>query len=117
MKLFLIGLLAAGFALFAQTPAADANRANTFSPPMLGFISGPARNEVTPILGIPGAAWLGDPVPLPDTVSLVHIAPGHAYALVEQSAADPMSVVLLHLPGVSGDTLPLTRVPGALGQA
>ncbi|MGA8026352.1 MAG: hypothetical protein WB992_04350 [Bryobacteraceae bacterium] len=116
MRHFTIALLAAALAARAQSPQTDANRSNRFSAPTLGFIAGPTTNQITPILGIPGAARLGDPLLLPNTVTSVHIAPGHAYALIEQGAGGPICVAILRGAALGESIIPLP-IAGAIHQA
>jgi hypothetical protein len=73
----------------------------------------PAALELRPILGIPGAARLGDPLPMPDGVRSLLLAPGQHYALAETSDGSAMAV--LPLDGATPG--PLASVPGALAQA
>jgi hypothetical protein len=92
MKLFAFALAASGCLLMAQ-----ANGGNTaqFSGPTLGFVPGAMPSQLQPILGIPGASRLGDPISLPATVSQVYLAPGHLFALAAQGPAEPTALVLL----------------------
>ena len=55
--------------------------------PTLGFVPGPAASQLQRIVGIPGAARMGDPIALPSGVTQVFLAPGGAYVLAAQGAA------------------------------
>jgi hypothetical protein len=76
---------------------AQANGGNStqFSGPTLGFVPGATASQLQPILGIPGASRLGDPIALPNSVTHVYLAPGHAFALAAQGPADATAVVKL----------------------
>jgi hypothetical protein len=116
MKFLTFAFLGAAVALLAQAPNANSGSTNGVSVPTLGFIAGQAPARLQPILGIPGSARLGTPLLLPTTVTQIHIAPGHAYALVEQAPGNPLALVLLQ--GITTQTrnLPLRPIVGALGQ-
>lgn len=75
ISLLLPALLAPAFA--QQAPLAL---------PILGFL--PAGASLRPLTGIPGSVRRGDPVPLPDSLDAVLLAPGHEYALAIPSAGD-----------------------------
>ncbi|MBV9760185.1 MAG: hypothetical protein JO340_06455 [Acidobacteriaceae bacterium] len=95
------------WSLCAQTPAAS-------SGPTLGFIPGAAPWLVQPILGIPGAARLGAPIALPNTVSQLYLAPGQSYAVALQGADDPASFVPLRVNGILQIAPSLVPLTGAL---
>jgi hypothetical protein len=105
MRRFAIALIAS-IAAFGQAPA------NTG--PMLGFVPGPQPWQLQPILGIPGAARLGDPVSLPQSVTQLYVAPGQAYALAAQGPANPVASAVLQVAGALQTNPPLTALPGAL---
>lgn len=116
MKLFASAFAMTAVALFAQVPNTSNSQAQSgFSVPSLGFVAGPGPQQLRPILGIPGAARLGRPIPLPQTVSRIYIAPGHGYALVQQGPNDPISVVSLR--DVGSVNLTLMPIAGAAAQA
>lgn len=92
MKRFAIAFAIAG-SLCAQTPAAN-------SGPTLGFVPGPAPWQLQPILGIPGAARLGAPISLSNTITQLYLAPGQSYALVTEGPNDPAALVVLRANGV-----------------
>jgi hypothetical protein len=89
MKLFALAFVASGCLLMAQ------GAGQGLSGPTLGFAPGATPAQLQPILGIPGAARLGDPISLPNTVTQVYVAPGHRYALASQGAAGATAVVVL----------------------
>jgi hypothetical protein len=117
MKVFAFAFVGVAVTLFAQAQNANSGTASGFSVPTLGFVSGQAPPQLQPILGIPGSARLGSPLSLPSTVTRIHIAPGHAYALVEQGPGSPLSMVLLQAIAAQTQNLPLTPIAGAIGQA
>src|SRR5882724_9970478 len=82
MKLFLIGFLGAASALTAQVPGAS----NKVAPAILGFTLGAGPAEVHPILGVFGAARIGDPLAVPETVTRLYLSSRQHYALAENSA-------------------------------
>lgn len=90
MKLFAFALAASGCLVMAQGPGDHG-----LSGPTLGFAPGATPTQLQPILGIPGAARLGDPISLPNTVTQVYVAPGHTYALAAQGPAASTAVVTL----------------------
>jgi hypothetical protein len=116
MKFLAIAFLGAVITLFAQAPNASSGSTTGVSVPTLGFIAGQAPARLQPILGIPGSARLGSPLLLPTSVTQIHIAPGHAYALVEQAPGNPFALVLLQ--GITTQTrnLPLHPIVGVIGQ-
>jgi hypothetical protein len=116
MKLLAFAFLGTAVMLLAQAPNTNSGSTTAVSVPTLGFIASQAPARLQPILGIPGAARLGNPLLLPATVTQIHIAPGHAYALVEQAPGNPLALVLLQ--GITTQTrnLPLRPIMGALSQ-
>ena len=115
MKLFAIAFVAVATTLCAQSQNANSGNAPGFSVPALGFVAGQAPAQLQPILGIPGSARLGSPILLPSSVTDVHIAPGHAYALVQQGPSNPVGMVLLQGVGAQTQKLPITPIAGAIG--
>jgi DNA-binding beta-propeller fold protein YncE len=87
MKLFLIGFLGAALALTAQVPGAS----NKVAPAILGFTQGAGPAEVHPILGVFGAARIGDPLAVPETVTRLYLSSRQHYALAENSGG-PLAV-------------------------
>src|SRR5581483_9660423 len=51
--------------------------------PDLGFVSWSSPAELRGILGVPGASVFSNPLPLPETVTAIHLAPSHSFALIE----------------------------------
>jgi hypothetical protein len=110
------------FALLFFAPAAllvgQASGTNgRFAGPTLGFVQGSAPSELQPILGIPGAARLGDPMLLPDSVTQTYLAPGHSYALAAQGSSAPLAVVLLRGSSGIAPNPTLVPIPGAMAHA
>jgi hypothetical protein len=116
MKFFAFAIIAVSTPLCAQAPNGNGGSTTGFAVPALGFVSGQAPAQLQPILGIPGSARLGSPLLLPSTVTGIHMAPGHAYALLQQGPSNPLSMVLLQ--GITAQTqnLHLTPIPGTIGQ-
>jgi hypothetical protein len=108
MKRVAILFAATAMLVFGQVSGAN------FSGPVLGFVPGPTARELLPIRGIPGAARLGDPVSLPNTVTQTYLAPGHAYALAAQGEADPIALIVLRGAGALEATPTLTPISGAM---
>ncbi len=120
MKLVLIVFLCGRLALAAQAPQAavriGAPNAGARSGPardavgaaVLGFLPGPGPLELSAILGVFGAARLGDPVVAPKTAMRLYVATGQQFALVEQNSDAPLSVWDL-----AADSA-LTTIAGAL---
>ena len=61
------------------------------SAPMVGWIAGQGtnRNQILPIVGVPGSATLREPLQLPNDVLHVHLAPAGSWALIEQRGHAP----------------------------
>jgi hypothetical protein len=116
MKLFLIGFLGAGLALVAQAPQAalridgrsTASRGtqprNAVGTAVLGFLEGPGPSELSAILGIFGAARIGPPVAVPDTVARLYLSARQRYALVEQKSGGPIAIWALNEAVLTSDT-------------
>ncbi|MFL6350483.1 MAG: hypothetical protein ACJ74Z_01340 [Bryobacteraceae bacterium] len=117
MKSLALAFLGAAVALLAQAPNANSGSTTGVSIPTLGFVAGQAPARLQPILGIPGSARLGSPVLLPMTVTRIHLAPGHAYALVEQARGNPLALVSLQAITAQTHNLPLAPMPGVIGEA
>ena len=81
--------------------------------PVAGYVAAVSPPEVRAIFGIPGAARLGDPLPLPGGIAKIRLAPGQLYALAEQASGEPMAVLPLNAtkPGS------LAAIVGAFAQA
>ncbi len=96
MKMHFLCLLWLGFAVLcaAERPAlihlnasrlADTRTSDSsriLRAPMLGYVSSDT-SELRPMLGVPGAAVVGEPVALPDGIRRTYIAPGQQFALLE----------------------------------
>lgn len=101
MKLFLIGFLGAGLVLVAQTPQVtvragrETKPGNAVGTAVLGFFPGPGPAELNTIFGIFGAARVGEPVAVPQTVSRLYISPRQLYALVEQKDGGAPAILAL----------------------
>ena len=80
--------------------------------PVLGYLLQDDPLELRAIAGIPGAAIRGEPLPLPDGVTRLRLAPGHGFALAERGESDPPAVLLL-----DGGAVLATPVSGALARA
>jgi hypothetical protein len=107
MKRFAIAFALAVSLASAQTPAAN-------SGPALGFVPGRTPWQLQPILGIPGAARLGDPIALSQSVTQIYLAPGQTYAAAAQGPTDPLALVTLLVAGVIQLNPVLAPLPGAL---
>jgi hypothetical protein len=71
-----------------------ASAADSMSAPVAGYIAGAPRPELRAILGVPGSFLLSDPLPLPEGVTRVRVAPGQGYALVDRKDGGPAAAVL-----------------------
>lgn len=81
---------------------------DAFTPPLIGYVAGNV-SEVRAIVGTPGAARVTRPLPLPEGVERIVLAPGKTFGIAFM--ADTESAVLLH----SLDTQPAASViPGAM---
>lgn len=99
---------------FALLAAAPALLGQGSSGPLLGFVPGATAAELQPIWGIPGAARLGDALPVPNTVTQLYLAPGHTYALGAQGTANPVALLLLRLAPGKEVSPTLNMLPGAI---
>ena len=120
MKLVLIVFLCGQLGLAAQAPQAAvrigapnagsrSGQANdAVGAAVLGFLRGPGPLELSAILGVFGAARLGDPLAAPKTAARLYVANGQQYALVEQNSDAPLSVWNL------AENSALTAITGAL---
>lgn len=102
MKLIAFALAASGCLLTGQVTGVS------HASPRLGFVPGATPGILQPILGLPGAARLGDPIALPNAVVQLQLAPGHAYAVAMQPSDG--ATVLLRMRG----RLPMAPITGAL---
>jgi DNA-binding beta-propeller fold protein YncE len=129
MKLFLIGFLGAGLGLVAQAPQAalkidgrstashGAQPRNAVGTAVLGFLEGPGPSELSAILGIFGAARIGPPVAVPETVTQLYLSARQRYALVEQKSGGPIAIWGLDETVLTGDAASnggLVAIAGAL---
>lgn len=73
IRVVLLGFLATGAAQSAEW----------LGGPVVGFLTGDAPIQIRAILGVPGAAVAGEPLPLPEGVSRIRVAPGQRYAILE----------------------------------
>jgi hypothetical protein len=90
IKLLLIGVVGAALGLIAQVPRIAAG--SQVGTAILGFIGGPGPLELRTILGVFGAARIGQPIALPGTVTRLHLSARQHYALVEQNADSPLAM-------------------------
>jgi len=109
MKRLAIALAITASLAFGQAPP-------TNSGPALGFVPASIASQLQPILGIPGASRLGDPIALANTVTNIYLAPGQTYALAAQGPSDPVALVILRVAGVMQTNLSLSALPGALAK-
>lgn len=75
----------------ARTTPADAPRQSSLTRPLLGCLTSPAPLELRCFQGVPGAAVISDPLPLPEGVTRIHLAPKAAYAFLER-AGQPLGI-------------------------
>jgi len=76
-------------------PSRAAQSAEWLGGPVIGFLTGEEPVQIRAILGVPGAAVAGEPLPLPEGVSRIRVAPGHRYAVLE--FADSALPVIVNL--------------------
>ncbi|MBI4875966.1 MAG: hypothetical protein HY822_15120 [Acidobacteria bacterium] len=81
---------------------------NGWQSPVLGYLVTQDPLELRPISGIPGAAVRGEPLPLPEGLTALRLAPGPRYALAERG--DPIPPAVLLLDGGTPAVLPLEGV-------
>ncbi len=88
---------------------ADSRPQSSVAGPRLGFAFDSSVAGFRPILGIPGASTLGDPLPLAAPFAAAYVSPQEEFA-IGIAAADNMPTVILLADG-SGDMIP---IPGVL---
>ncbi|HLK62358.1 MAG TPA: hypothetical protein VKU19_02900 [Bryobacteraceae bacterium] len=69
--------------------AGVASAATTIGGPVAGYVSESTVAQLRTILGVPGAYHLSDPLPMPDGVTKIRLAPGQDFALVESAGSAP----------------------------
>lgn len=117
MKRFALVFASTAATLLAQSSNANGRGpSSNFSVPVLGFVASQSPAQLRPILGIPGSARLGNPLLLPASVTRIHVAPGQAFALVEEGANHPLSIVSLHRLDLRPRTLAAAPISGAMNQ-
>jgi len=84
----------------------------SFSGPVAGYVADPSGPGLRVISGVPGSYLFSDPLPVPDGVTRVHLAPGKDFALIETGAASP---AILFLSGGAVDHV--TALSGAMPAA
>jgi hypothetical protein len=89
-----------------------ASAAGTLSGPVAGYVTDSSRTQLRTIFGVPGALSFGDPLPLPEGVSQIRLAPGQDFALVENAHSAP-GVMFLKAGAVDR----LTPIDGAMPSA
>jgi len=101
------------YRLVAALALCVAARGQDVGAPVTGYVTAVSPPAVRTILGIPGAARLGDALPLPSGIAKVRLAPGQFYALAEQTGGNPMAVVPVNATGPGA----LAPIVGAFAQA
>jgi hypothetical protein len=96
-----------GRALLRHT--GDAPASSLMRGPVLGLLESQDNLAVQEIVGVPGAALVGSPIPLPANTGTIYLAPGHRWALAVK--ADGSGIGLLSL---GGESPLLTDVPSAI---
>jgi hypothetical protein len=94
-------------------PVAGWCAGNELRTPLLGYLVQEDPLELRAISGIPGAAIRSEPLPLPEGLTRLRLAPGHGFALAERGDTDPGAVLMLDGRG----PLPLAPISGALARA
>ena len=74
--------------------AAAVLAAESLGGPVAGYVAGSPKPELRAIFGVPGALRFSDPLPLPDGITRIRLAPGQDYALVERANASAGALVL-----------------------
>jgi len=83
-RLSLLALFTAGVSLAA----------GPISRPVAGYATDSSRTQLRTIFGVPGAFGFSDPLPLPDGVAKIRLAPGQQYALVDRAGTSPAILFL-----------------------
>lgn len=92
----------------ASLVAAAAVKAASLEGPRLGVVFDPATKDLRPILGIPGAAILGEPLGVHLELEQVAVSPQQDYVLA--TVGEGRQVVLLHLGSTSVSSAPIRGV-------
>ena len=80
--------------LLFVTVAGLVSAADSLSGPVAGYIAGSPKAELRAILGVPGSFLFSDPLSLPDGISIIRMAPGQDFALVERRRGGAAAMVL-----------------------
>jgi hypothetical protein len=68
------------------TDNSKAAQGDSIRGPVLGYVFDPAALAIRPLPGIPGASYVGTPLPLGFTPEFVEVSPSHDYALGVEAA-------------------------------
>jgi len=66
----------------------------SLSGPIAGYVADPSRPVLRVISGVPGSYLFSDPLPMPDGVTRIHLAPGKDFALIEFADSSPAVLFL-----------------------
>ncbi len=102
----LIFLTLIGSASGQSRPALTVPSAANVRIPVLGYVASPSQANIRSMLGAPGAVVVGDPIALPDGVTLATVVPGQAFAIVERNQTPQLSMASLSIAS-AGDLLPI----------
>src|SRR5450432_3342142 len=74
--------------------ASVACAAGSISGPVAGYVTDSSRTQLRTIFGVPGAFGFSEPLPLPEGVAQIRLAPGQEFALVERAGSAPAILFL-----------------------
>jgi hypothetical protein len=80
--------------LLPVVAAGVACAAGSISGPVAGYVTDSSRTQLRTIFGVPGAFGFSEPLPLPEGVAQIRLAPGQEFALVERVGASPAILFL-----------------------
>jgi hypothetical protein len=80
--------------LLPVVAAGVAYAAGSISGPVAGYVTDSSRTQLRTIFGVPGAFGFSEPLPLPEGVAQIRLAPGQEFALVEQAGGAPAILFL-----------------------
>jgi hypothetical protein len=66
-----------------------ASAAESITGPVAGYVTDSSRVQLRGIFGVPGAFAFSEPLPLPEGVTRIRLAPGQDFALVESANSTP----------------------------
>ena len=124
--IFLSGILSAQIASVARNQPVARNESvdrnqndrqqvhpQTAAAPISGYVAGPGPLEIRAVSTVSQKLRLADPVSVPTGSKQIWLPPRQQYALVEQTANEPLSVWAMHKAVITGASQDLLPIKGA----